>query len=60
MPTSLPRVSLYIRVTKPNGKRTYERVRRTNPRMSGGVFCLHFYEGDKAAGRPWAPTSKRR
>ncbi len=44
---SLPNVSLYIRTTRRNGERTYERVRRTNPQTSGGVFCLHFYDKGK-------------
>ncbi|MGZ4832736.1 MAG: hypothetical protein ACXVZQ_07390 [Terriglobales bacterium] len=47
MPKSLPCVSLYLRTTKPNGERAYERVSRTNPQTSGGVFCLHFYVGHK-------------
>ena len=48
---SLPSVSLYIRITEPNGDRRYKRVNRRNPQLAGGVYCLHFYEHEK---RKWA------
>ena len=49
---TLPSVSLYIRITEPNGKRRYERVKRgRNPQMCGphDVYCIHFYEGGGSA-----------
>lgn len=53
MNQSLPSVSLYIRITEPNGDRRYERVTRRNPQIATGpnVYCLHFYEDGK---RRWA------
>ncbi|MGB7600355.1 MAG: site-specific integrase [Candidatus Sulfotelmatobacter sp.] len=50
---TLPSVSLYIRITEPNGKRRYERIKRgRNPQMCGprDVYCLHFYQ---CAKRKW-------
>ncbi len=44
MPSILPSVSLYIRITNPDGIRRYERVRTRNPQLDGGIYCLHYYE----------------
>jgi integrase len=48
---SIPSVSLYIRITDEKGNRRYDRVNRRKPQLSGGVYCLHFYENGK---RKWA------
>jgi hypothetical protein len=47
---SLPSVGLYIRITDDKGCRHYERVNRRNPQLSGGVYCLRFYDNGK---RKW-------